>query len=119
MKNAMKILALVLAIGAVSQTIRAYAQTTVTLNADEEAYQISRLMQLKSQIDSREMALSHSEAAPIGSEFPNIRTEADFKDEFVTHTLRYIQAIKAEDTFKKMKNRAEFSEMFEHESPGV
>lgn len=122
MKNAMKVLALVLAIVATAQTLKAYAQVSVPLSADEEAYQISRLMQLKSQMDAMkaESISKRSDAASLeNSEFPSIKTEADFKDEFVTHTLRYIKAINAEDAFTQAKKRAEFSSLFEHESPGV
>ena len=119
MKNLMRTLAIVLAIGAAFQAIQVYAQQKAVISIDEVEYNLTRLMQLKHEIEpSRESAALTNSETLLSREFPNIKTEADFKEAFSTNVLRYIQAIGGQEAFKKILTQPEFAEFSEHE-PGV
>jgi len=50
MKNTMKVLAVVLALGATVQALKAYAADVPAISIEDEEYQIVRLMELRQQV---------------------------------------------------------------------
>src|SRR5690606_19075983 len=103
MKNLMKALALVLAIASTVQAIQVYAQERVVLSIDEAEYKLTRLIELKRELDfNRDNSGLIGTEQSISSEFPTIKTEEDFKEAFATQALRYIQAIGGESVLKKV-----------------
>lgn len=119
MKNLMKTLAVALAIGSTVQAIQVYAQEKVVISIDEVEYKLTRLIDLKRQMDAgRELSGLVSTESTLSAEFPNIRTEADFKREFSVNALRYIQAIGGEAALARELTKPEFASFSGHE-PGV
>ena len=119
MKNLMKALALVLAIGSTIQAIQVYAQERVVLSIDEAEYKLTRLIELKRELDFNRGYSSLTEnEQPISNEFPTIKNEEDFKEAFAIQALRYMQAIGGEAVLKKVLQKTEFAS-FEGHDPGV
>lgn len=119
MKNLMKVLVLALAIGSTLQAIQVYAQERVVVSIEEEERTLSRLIQLKRNADLSGKTLDvYGSETDLITEFPNIKTEDDFKEAFVTHALRYLQSIGGEEAFKKVLQQKEFSR-FQRGEPGI
>lgn len=93
MKKTIQALALILAIGATIQTIKAYAFDTEVLSAEEEGRKVVLLIELRHQTIQEQ---SFTPDPNIAVEFPTIKSEADLKVSLVKHVIRYIFAIGAE-----------------------
>lgn len=119
MKNLMKGLVLALAIGSTLQAIQVYAQERVTVSIEEEERTLSRLIQLKRNSDLSGKTLDvYGNETDLLAEFPNIKTEDDFKEAFATHALRYLQSIGGEEAFKKVLQQKVFAR-FHGSEPGI
>lgn len=120
MKNLLKTLAIVLAIGATVQAIQVYAQEKEVISIDEVEYNLTRLIELKHEMDANrsETGFVNRETTP-DSDFPNIKTDADFKETFSTNVLRYIQVIGGQEAFKKVLSRPEFADVVSGHDPGI
>lgn len=119
MKNFMKVLVLALAVGSTLQAIQVYAQERAMVSIEEEERALSLLIQLKrnSDLNGKTLELYKSEN-DLSVEFPNIKTEEDFKEAFATHALRYLQSIGGEEAFKKILQQKEFAR-FNGSEPGI
>lgn len=117
MKNTLQVLALILAVGATVQTIKAYAQEVSIFSADEEEYKISQLMQLRRDIEDKETAFVAEEEIYV-SEFPEISSKEQVNEALIMHTLKYIKAIGAENTLINILKRPEVARSLGHE-PGI
>ncbi len=108
MKIVLRVMAIVLAMGAISQTIYSYAQVSeeVSEEISEEAEQkaILNLITLRQKAESRETSF-HS--------------DSEFNQKFIHHTLRYIQAIGAAEDFEKVLNGPDFKVLGETKDPGI
>lgn len=103
MKKTMKVLALVLALGATVQALKAYAVETQIISAEEEEYKIVRLMEMRKQISIQKSDLTVD--ADFSAEFPNVKDRADVNANLVKHLVRYIFAIGAENSlFEYLKS---------------
>lgn len=119
MKNLMKVLVLVLAIGSTLQAIQVYAQERAMVSIEEEERALSRLIQLKRNSDLSGKSLDvYGNEGDLVMEFPNIKTEEDFKEAFAIHALRYLQSIGGEEAFKKVLQQKEFAR-FHGGEPGI
>lgn len=94
MKKTMKILALVLALGATVQALKAYAVEAQVFSVEEEEYKIVRLMEMRKQVSTQGTALTPD--ADFSVEFPNVKSSTDVNVSLVKHLVRYIFAIGAE-----------------------
>jgi len=94
MKKTIQIFALVLAIGATVQTLKAYAFEAQTISVEEEEYKVMRLMEIRKQISLQGENLVTNDV--LSADFPEIRSHADVNVSLVKHLVRYIFAIGAE-----------------------
>lgn len=101
MKKTIKALALVLALGATVQAIKAYAQEVPQISIEDEEYAIARLMELRQQTQLQGQSFSPDRS--VSAEFPDIKSETDLKLTLVKHVIRYVFALGAQaDLVKEM-----------------
>lgn len=118
MKKTIQALALVLAIGATVQTLKAYALDTGLISADEEEYKITQLMELRKEIEFKGETFVSTESN-VGSEFPEIKGKEELNEAVVRHTLRYLQAIGAEKALIRVIQQPEFQSLRHSGEPGI
>lgn len=100
----MKVLALLLALGATIQTIKVYAfdSQVSSLTTEEEEYKITRLMELRKEVELRgETALLDPS---VQSEFPEIKNSIDLKESLGHHMMKYMDSMCAAATMSKIVN---------------
>lgn len=118
MKNVLRTLAVILAIGATFQVVFSYAAEVERISAEEEEAKLSRLMELRREVmpsnDQRPMELLN-----LQDEFPQIKNTEDYKREVVRHTLRYLKSIGAEKTLNKEIQKPEFKVFSLKSEPGI
>jgi len=118
MKNVLRTLAVIFAIGATFQVVFSYAAEVERISAEEEEAKLSRLMELRRDImplnDQRPMELLN-----LQDEFPQIKNTEDYKREVVRHTLRYFKSIGAEKTLNKEIQKPEFEAFRGSDQPGI
>lgn len=118
MKKTMKVLALVLALGATVQTLRAYAIETGFFSADEEEHKITQLMELRKEIDVKGESFD-PKISSVNAEFPEVTSKEELNEAIARHALRYLQAIGAEDALIRVIQKPEFQSLREHGEPGI
>jgi hypothetical protein len=98
MKNMLRVLSIILAVGAILQTFYSYAEQVKepSINDHEEA--IIKLIEIKRNMDAQGITSDDTLNEP---DFPLIKTEEQFKDAFAIHTLEYIKAINAQEALLK------------------
>lgn len=117
MKKTLQAIALILAIGATVQTFKAYAQDVGLFSAEEEEYKITQLLELRKEMaDKAETFVS--EESVLGSEFPEITNQEKLNEAFIMHTLQYIKAVGAEESFNQILKRPEIMRLMRSE-PGI
>lgn len=107
MKKTIQVLALVLAIGATAQTLKAYAfeSQAGSIMVDDEEYKIMRLMELRKEIESKGESLVIDPT--IQSEFPEIKKASDLTEVLAHHMTRYMQGMCAGATLSRIVNSAQ------------
>jgi len=115
-KRTIQILALIFAIGATIQTLRAYTSKAGLISVNEEEDKIIRLIELRKEIDARGF---DSSAVNASADFPEITNREELNKAIVKHALRYIQAIGAEDVLMKEVQQPESKRLDDREAPGV
>ncbi|MEZ4872651.1 MAG: hypothetical protein R2827_10545 [Bdellovibrionales bacterium] len=117
MKKTLQAIALILAIGATVQTIKAYAQEVVSFSAEEEQHKITQLMELRKEMADKGPNFVPEESV-LSSEFPEITNQEQLNEAYILHTLQYIKAISAENTFLDILKRPEVMRFIGSE-PGI
>jgi hypothetical protein len=118
MKKTIQVLALVLAIGATVQTIRAYSSETGYFSVEVEEYKLTKLIELRKEVDAT------GESAPftftrLSEEFPQITNHEQLNEEIARQALRYLQAIGAQEALIKVIKRPEFQPLWDRIEPGI
>lgn len=117
MKTMLRLLSILLAVGALSQTIYSYAQDAEPLSIEVEEAAIVKLITMKQKMDTQGFTLEEVQTEETNA--PQIRTEDEFKEAFARHALRYIQAIGGEDALIKIIKMPEFTGIRERSEPGI
>ena len=119
MKTLARTLALVLALGATMQALFAYANDVGLISIEEEETKIVQLIELKQQMDTKNLSIGDIRPE-LNRDFPQIKTEEDFREAFATHALRYLRAINGEDALRRVLDRPEFSSIRRSDGePGI
>lgn len=118
MKKTIQVLALVLAIGATVQTLKAYAVETGLFSVDEEEYKITQLMELRKEVEVKGESFD-PRISSVNAEFPEVTNKEELKEAIARHTLRYLQAIGAEDALIRVIQRPEFQSLRDRGEPGI
>lgn len=107
MKKTIQVLALLLAIGATIQTIKVYALEPQigSLVTDEAEYRITRLMELRKEIELRGETVLLDPS--VQSEFPEIKKGSDLKESLGQHMMRYMDSMCAGATLSRIVNSAQ------------
>ncbi len=117
MKNLARSLAIVLAVGAMIQTVCVYALESTIISLEEEETAIISLIEIKRRADSNGESFQDA-SYELRKDFPNIKTEEDFEEAFANHALRYLQAIGGD----KALNRIFVKEKYQRltgDGPGI
>lgn len=118
MKRTIQVFALVIALGATIQTLKAYAIEAGFISVDEEGIKISQLIELRKEVVANEGEFP-AQLMGENSELSTITSEDELNEAIVKHILRYLQGIGAEKKLKEMILRPEFQSFRGPESPGV
>lgn len=118
MKNTIQILALVLAIGATVQTIRAYADETGFFSVEVEEYRMSKLIELRKEVTATGDTIPFAYTT-LSEEFPQITNQEQLNEAIARQALRYLQAIGAEDALIKVIKQPEFLSLRSRGEPGI
>lgn len=118
MKKTIQALALILAIGATFQTLRAYASESGFFSIEEEEYKMSKLIDLRKEVASSGDTAPLSEAL-LNEEFPQVTNREQLNEAIARQALRYIQAIGAEDALIKVIKQPEFQSLRSRGEPGI
>lgn len=117
MKKTLQLLAFVLALAATAQTLKAYANDVGLFSVEEEEYKITQLMELRKEMTDKAETFV-SEESVLGSEFPEITNQEKLNEAFIMHTLQYIKAVGAEESFNQILKRPEVMRLLRSE-PGI
>ncbi|OQW47618.1 MAG: hypothetical protein A4S09_15000 [Proteobacteria bacterium SG_bin7] len=117
MKKTIKALAIVLALGATLQAIKAYTSETPQLSASVERQKVVELMELRQEIEAKGEMFVPQESA-LSAKFPEIKNLEDLNEVFIMHTLRYIKAVGADKTLIRIIQQPSVSR-FIREEPGI
>lgn len=107
-----------MAFGATLQVLKAYASEIEKIFVEEEEYKISRLIDLRRDLEARSENAFTSDFE-IQDEFPEIKNEEDLKEGLARHMLRYLQGIGAEDALIRVIKQPEFQSIRERGEPGI
>lgn len=118
MKKTMQVLAVILAIGATAQTLRAYAYQTGIFSIEEEESKMSLLIELRKELSEKRETSIASETS-VSAEFSHIKNPEQLNEAVARQALRYIQAIGAEDALIRVIRQPEFQSLREHAEPGI
>ena len=118
MKKTIQVLALVLAIGATVQTIRAYASETGFFSVEVEEQKMTKLIELRKEVSTTGDAVPFSYTS-LSEEFPQITNHEQLNEEIARQALRYLQAIGAEDALVKVIKQPEFQSLRNRGEPGI
>lgn len=118
MKKPIQALALALAIGATVQTLKAYAFETGLFSADEEEYKITQLIELRKEIEAKGESFT-PRVSSTSAEFLEITNRDELNEAIARHTLRYLQAIGAEDALIRVIQQPEFQSLRNRGEPGI
>lgn len=104
MRKTMKALALFLALGATSQTIKVYAfdSQVSSLTTENEEYKITRLMEFRKEIELRGETVLLDPS--VQSEFPEIKKSSDLKESLAHHMMKYMDSMCAAATMSRIVN---------------
>jgi len=116
MKKTLQVLAIVFAIGAAIQTLKAYTSESNALSAEEEEYKMFKLINLRKEVAANGEAIS-ANSAVLSDEFPEITNHEQLNEAIAFQALRYIQAIGAENALIKVIKQPEFQTL--HSEPGI
>ncbi|MCB9061388.1 MAG: hypothetical protein H6622_07705 [Halobacteriovoraceae bacterium] len=116
MKKMLRLLSVLLAMGAISQTIYSYAQDSEPLSVEAEEAAIMRLIEMKQKVDTQGFTFEESQE---DATLPQIKTEEQFKEAFARHALRYIEAIGGQDALIRVIKMPEFTSLRERSEPGI
>lgn len=94
MKKTMKLLALILALGATLQAFTAYADELQVFSLKDEEHKVSQLMEMRKKLSSNPTVLSSKNR--FSEEFPDIQTRKDLDAKLAKHLVRYVFALGAE-----------------------
>lgn len=109
MKRTIQAFALVIALGATVQTLKAYAIEAGFISVEEEGTKISNLIELRKDLVANDGNISvHLTGVNPDSEIANITNEDELNEAIVKHILRYLQGIGAEEKLKEMILKPEF-----------
>jgi hypothetical protein len=117
MKNLARSLAIVLAVGAMIQTVCVYALENTIISLEEEEATIISLIEFKRRTDSYGESFQDA-SYELRNDFPNIKTEEDFKEAFAEHALRYLHAIGGEKSLKRVLGKEEYQRLT-GDGPGI
>ena len=118
MKKTMQTLAIVLAIAATVQTLRAYATETGVFSIEEEEVKMTQLMELRKEFYEKGESLTANET-PVNPDFPNIINSEQLNEAVARQALRYLRAIGAEDALIKVMKQPEFQTFIDRMEPGI
>lgn len=118
MKKTIQVLALMLAVGATVQTIRAYADETEFFSIEVEEHKMSKLIELRKEVSATGDAVPFNYIA-LSEEFPQITNHEQFNEAIARQALRYLQAIGAEDALIKVIKQPEFQSLRSRGEPGI
>lgn len=104
MKNLMKCLAIVLAIGAMAQTVGVYALEEVNYSIEKDGEAIIRLIEFRQRVTAHGESIEEA-SIELAKDFPEIKTDDDFKHAFGELVVRYSKAIGMENILYQMVNR--------------
>jgi hypothetical protein len=118
MKKTLQALAILLALGAAAQSVKAYAVELGLVSAEEQEYKIIRLMDLRKEMESEGKSFTPRESE-VSLEFPEVTKKSEYNEELVKQYLRYIKAIEADNAFKKVIQMPEFKPLALPTEPGI
>lgn len=108
MKTTLRVLSVMLTIGALTQTIYSYAYESQPISIEAEEGTLIQLIELNQKRDSQDFSYQNFQP---DSAMPEIKNKEDFKEAFVRHALRYIQAIGGEKALSKIIKAPEFQSL--------
>ncbi len=117
MKKTIQVLALVLAIGAAIQSLRAYASDSSAFSIEEEEYKMFKLINLRKEFTANGETASLNSTV-LSEEFPEITNHEQLNEAISRQALRYIQAIGAGDALINVIKKPEFQPLRNSE-PGI
>jgi hypothetical protein len=94
MKTMLKILTLLISFGAIGQTIINYQNNQIVLNFEEEEEKMQLLMDVAKQLKTEKVDFEVL-LPEVQVNFPNIKSEKDFKESLSIQTIKYMQALDA------------------------
>jgi hypothetical protein len=117
MKNFMKCLAIFFAIGAMVQTVGVYAIEEVKYSLEKDGEAIIKLIEFRQRVAARGDSIEDA-SIELVNDFPEIKTDDDFKNSFGELVIRYSNAIGMEKVLYQMVNKKELKRM-SGEGPGI
>lgn len=117
MKNLMRCIAIVLAIGAMAQTVGVYALEEVKYSLGKDGQAIIKLIEFRQRVSDRGESIEEA-SIELASDFPEIKTDDDFKNVFSELVIRYSKAIGMEKVLYQMVNKKELKRMT-GDGPGI
>ncbi|HLE12957.1 MAG: hypothetical protein A2504_12995 [Bdellovibrionales bacterium RIFOXYD12_FULL_39_22] len=108
MKNLLRVMAVLLAVGSMAQAVCNFNKSLSVINpvlVEDEANLLTQLIELKKQSDLTGIPFSDIQTE---AGMPEIKSNDDFKEQFLQHTLKYLQTIKGgENTVQKVLKQQE------------
>ncbi len=117
MKKFMKCLAIILAIGAMAQTVGVYALEEVKYSLEKDGEAIIKLIEFRQRVAARGDSIEEA-AIELANDFPEIKTDDDFKNSFGELVIRYSNAIGMEKVLYQMVNKKELKRI-SGDGPGI
>ena len=118
MKRTLQTLAIVLALGAIAQTLAAYAYDAEIFSADEEEVKLIQLIELRKTFVENKASLNIN-GTLVDPRSRQITSSDQLNEAIVRQTLRYLQAIGAEGALVKAIKQPNFQLLMERMEPGI
>lgn len=118
MKRTIQVLAVIFAIGATAQTLRAYTYETGIFFVEDEERKMSLLIELRKELSEKRETFNGRETQ-ASAEFPHIANPEQLNEAVARQALRYIRAIGAEDALVKIIGQSEVKALRERMEPGI
>jgi|SRR5690606_16518838 len=117
MKNLMRCIAIVLAIGAMVQTMGVYALEEVKYSLEKDGEAIIKLIEFRQRVSDRGDSIEEA-SVELANDFPEIKNDDDFKNVFGELIVRYSHAIGMEKVLYRMVNKVGLKRMT-GDGPGI
>lgn len=113
----MKCLAIILATGAMVQTVGVYALEEVKYSLEKDGEAIIKLIEFRQRVAARGDSVEEA-LIELANDFPEIKTDDDFKNSFSELVIRYSNAIGMEKVLYEMVNKKELKRI-SRDGPGI